>query len=120
MKLGHYVLVLLIVGKAMFGGYCLWLWRTVRSWEALRQIEFLYPANRAPSACLDPQVYLGFLRPRLLILGIWLVLGAVVSTLLWALGPTPFIGALALLLWMLSSSLLYMTWMTMAARHYWP
>lgn len=120
MEWSHILFALLVLMFAGFGGYCLRMWWITKSWKKLQPNEFLYPVNGVPSACLDPEVYLHFLRPRLLLLGIWVLLGAAVSVLVWVLTPTPFWAAVALLLWALSAVLLYTGWMAACARHYWP
>lgn len=56
------------------GVYCIYLFFTLRGLKKVPENKLLIPSSKTPSQCSDPVGYLGQMRPKLLTLGILLVI----------------------------------------------
>lgn len=61
------------------GVYSLFTGIQMARWDKLRDSKFIYPTNCKPADCTDPAGFRGFIRPRLLLFGVFCLLTAVCS-----------------------------------------
>lgn len=59
-------------------------------WEKLKPNELLYPSGCAPEQCRDPEGFLGYIRPRMLIFGLLCIATAVLVILTLLALPWPY------------------------------
>lgn len=62
--------LLFFVSLAGVGIYCIWLGIAMGRWRELKDNGLLYPNGTNPRDCLDPEGFLAFMRPRMVIFGL--------------------------------------------------
>ena len=62
----------------IFGAYCLYAWNQLKGGKIPEKFMLL-SRDLPPEKCLDPEYYCAYLRPRLLVFGIVILLSGVVG-----------------------------------------
>lgn len=69
--------ILLLVSFFIGGVYAVWTSLQMRGWTELRANKFIYPNGCTLENCQEPQAFLRYMRPRVLLFGVLCLLTAV-------------------------------------------
>lgn len=68
--------IMLLICFAAAGIYSLYTAIVMGGWETLRPNKMLYPSGCRPEACLDPEGFLLYQRPRVVVFGLVALISA--------------------------------------------
>lgn len=75
------------------GGYALYTWKNIDRWSELPGTKFIYPNGCPVDTSKEPEAFLKFIKPRMLVFGLGCFLSGVVSVInTYAWGDNKILG----------------------------
>lgn len=101
------------------GGFFLYNWIRLRVTGALFESSVLIPRGKGPRECADPIGYIGYIRPRLLVISVVSILYGLFSMLADQGGGIPLPAELAMMAVVLAVVVWYGVCASRAYRRFW-
>ena len=101
------------------GGYALYTCRNMDRWAKLPGSKFIYPYGCPTSTCEDPAALKKFLKPRLLVFGIWSLAAAAISLVVSYVFDNNPIYAMILAAFVMADLVYYLVIISKASSKFW-
>lgn len=101
------------------GAYCLYLWFQLRR-QGLNMPKCpLVPTDQTPSDCMDPEAYVAYMQPRMLVLGVVVLVTSVLGLLTGTVLPYTMWMQIVVIVLPLAVLVWFCICFTKARKEYW-